>query len=92
MQGNLFHLRGGDDSDLAQDILDSIGRARGLDPNNPEVLDWYRPGTCLVAEASVALRLAIRAVEQLPMLNCAVCARIDAYDRDGRSDEAIVAN
>jgi TolB-like protein len=90
MQANLLHWRGGDDVELTDEAINNIGRARVLDPNNPEVLS----GTAL------ALAWLRQPHESIPLARRAVTANLGAeYPRFvlglalamlGRSEEAIV--
>lgn len=88
-QGQLLHHRGGDDPELAAQIVENIRKAQMLDPSNAAALAEIAGGLIGLRKLVEALPLAQRAVAMSPgddnarhMLG-AILARL------GRSDEAI---
>jgi TolB-like protein len=90
MQGNLLHHRGGDDAALAHEIMNNIGRARALEPNNPEVLGGTALALVWLRRPKEALPLAKRAVAASPQGEYPRYVLGMALAMLGRSDEAIV--
>jgi TolB-like protein/Flp pilus assembly protein TadD len=90
VQGHLLHLRGGDDAELAHEAMNNIGRARALDPNNPEVLSGTALALAWLGEPQEALPLAKRAVAANPQVGLSRYVLGLTLAMLGRSDEAIV--
>jgi TolB-like protein/Flp pilus assembly protein TadD len=88
-QGHLLHFRGGDDPELAQEIVDNIGRARALDPANPEVLYGVSVGLAWMRKPQEALPFVERAVAMKPNHENGRLSLGMILAMLGRSDEAI---
>jgi TolB-like protein len=90
LQGHLLHHRGGDDAELAQEIVNNVGRARALDPNNPRVLSGTALALAWLRKPQEALPLASRAVAAHPQADITRFVLGLVLAMLGRSDEAIV--
>jgi TolB-like protein len=90
VQGNLLHLQGGDDAELAHRAMNNIGRARALDPNNPSVLSGTALALAWLGKPQEALPLAKRAVAATAQVEGARYVLGLVLAMLGRSDEAIV--
>jgi TolB-like protein len=88
-QGQLLHERGGDDPELAQELVDNIRRARALEPNNPAVLGRIAGALVGLRKLDDALALAERFVALTPRNDPAHYVLGSILARLGRSDEAI---
>jgi tetratricopeptide (TPR) repeat protein len=88
-QGQLWRLRGGDDPELAQQIVNGVRCARALAPDDPGVLAFSAWALACLRKLHDALPLAERAVRLSSGPDArAVLGAILA--RLGRSDEALV--
>jgi TolB-like protein/Flp pilus assembly protein TadD len=88
-QGRVLHLRGGDDPELAREIVDNIRKARELDPNSPAALAGIGSALAALRKLPEALRFAERAVALSPTLESSRLLLGAILVRMGRSDEAI---
>jgi TolB-like protein len=88
-QGHLLHHRGGDDPELARETVESIRRARALDPNNPGVLLGIATALAWLRRPQEALPLAERAVGMNPDLENAQFILGSILARLGRSEPAL---
>jgi TolB-like protein/Flp pilus assembly protein TadD len=88
-RGRLLLDRGGDDPQLARQIVEHIRRARALDPNNPMVLGASAAALLCLGRLQDALPLAERAVQINPSHQPASLSLGAVLMRLGRSDEAI---
>jgi TolB-like protein len=89
VQGQLLHYRGGDDPELAREIIYNIGRARALDPHNSEVNVGVAIALAWMRRPHDALPIAERAISINPNNENAHFALGSILARLGRSDEAI---
>jgi TolB-like protein len=90
MQANLLHRRGGDDGELAEKAMNNIGRARVLDPNNPEALSGIALALAWLRQPQESIPLAKRAIAASPGAEYPRFVLGLALAMLGRSDEAIV--
>jgi TolB-like protein/Flp pilus assembly protein TadD len=88
-QGHLLHFRGGDDPELAQEIIRNIERARALDPQNPEALAATAVALAWMRRPHEALPIAQRAAAVTPNQENVRLSLGLTLTMLGRSDEAI---
>jgi tetratricopeptide (TPR) repeat protein len=88
-QGRLLANRGGDDRELAQEIIDNVRRARALDPENPNVLCGIASALATLGKLQDARLLAERAVTLNPNWGRARLALGSVLIRLSLSDEAL---
>jgi TolB-like protein len=89
VQGHLLHYRGGEDAELAREIVQNIGRARALDPNNPNVLTGVAIALAWMRRPQDALPIAERAVAMNPNIGVSRFTLGTILARLGRADAAI---
>jgi TolB-like protein/Flp pilus assembly protein TadD len=88
-QGRVLLLSGGDDPELAQEIIDNVRRARQLEPNNPGVLIGIASALAALRKLNEALTFAERAVSINSTQDNSRILLGSILVRLGRSDDAI---
>jgi TolB-like protein/Tfp pilus assembly protein PilF len=88
-QGMLLLYRGGNDPELAQEIVQHIRRAQTLAPNNPDALARIAGVLLVLGKAQDALPLAERAVTITPHHEIAHLMRGMVLVKLGRPDETL---